>query len=68
MPARRWAAAIISLLLLNSMLQSQSLAEIASKERERRAALKGKPAVVVTNAELGMVKPDEILVQVSARP
>ena len=56
MPARRWAAAIISLLLLNSLLQSQSLAEIARKERERRAALKGKPAVVVTNAELGKVK------------
>ncbi|OGD21785.1 MAG: hypothetical protein A2W03_11550 [Candidatus Aminicenantes bacterium RBG_16_63_16] len=42
--------------LLSSTLLSQSLAEIARKERERRATLQGKKAVVVTNAELAKVK------------
>ena len=56
MPAKRWGVVTAALLLLSSMLLSQSLAEIAQKERERRASLKGKPAVVVTNAELGKVK------------
>jgi len=39
-------------LLLVSFLQSQSLAELAKKEKERRAALKGKSATVITSADL----------------
>ncbi len=35
---------------------SQTLAEIARKERERRESLKGKKAVVVTNADLAKLK------------
>jgi hypothetical protein len=46
MPAKKWAVVTVAPLLLSSMLLSQSLAEIAQKERERRASLKGKPAVV----------------------
>ena len=56
MPARRWAALVVASLFLSSTLLSQSLAEIARKERERRATLQGKKAVVVTNAELAKVK------------
>jgi hypothetical protein len=56
MPAKRWAAVTVVSLLLSSILLSQSLTEIAQKERERRAALKGKKVVVVTNAELEKVK------------
>jgi len=41
---------------LGSIVFSQTLAEIAQKERERRAGLKGKRAVVVTNAELAKMK------------
>jgi hypothetical protein len=43
-------------LLLVSFLQSQSLAELAKKEKERRAALKGKGAAVTTSADLAKVK------------
>jgi len=41
---------------LSSLLFSQTLAEIAQKERERRASLKGKKVVVVTNADLAKIK------------
>jgi hypothetical protein len=43
-------------LVLASFLQSQSLAELAKKEKERRAALKGKGATVTTSADLAKVK------------
>lgn len=43
-------------LLLSSILLSQSIVEVAKKERERRARLKGLNAVVVTNADLGKVR------------
>ena len=43
-------------LFLASFLQSQSLAELAKKEKERRAALKGKGATVTTSADLAKVK------------
>lgn len=43
-------------LLLASFLQSQSLGELAKKEKERRAALKGKKTVVITDASLAKVK------------
>ncbi len=39
-------------LFLASFLCAQSLAELAQKEKERRAALKGKTAQVVTNSDL----------------
>ena len=44
--------AIFSFLLLVSLLSSQSLVELAKKEKERRAKLKGKKVTVVTNADL----------------
>lgn len=42
-------------LLLVSFLQSQSLTDLAKKEKERRAALKGK-ATTITTADLAKVK------------
>ncbi len=42
-------------LLLVSFLQSQSLADLAKKERERRAALKGR-STTITTADLAKVK------------
>lgn len=50
------AAAFLLPLFLASLCFSQSLAEIARQERERREALKGKKAVVVTNADLAKMK------------
>ena len=56
MSAKRRVAAAAVVILLGSFTVSfalpQSLAEIAQKEKERRAAHKGKKAVVVTNADL----------------
>jgi len=43
---------IFCFLLFVSFLFSQSLVELAKKEKERRAKLKGKKAIVVTNADL----------------
>jgi len=43
-------------LLLTSFLFSQSLAELAKKEKERREKLKGKKEAVITNAELKKTK------------
>lgn len=43
-------------LFLSSILFSQSITEVAKKERERRARLKGLKAVVVTNADLGKIR------------
>jgi hypothetical protein len=43
-------------LILSSLLFSQSLTEVAKKEKERREKLKGKKAVVITNSDLGKVK------------
>jgi hypothetical protein len=54
-PKKRLATALM-ILVLGSFLFPQSLAEIAQKERERRAALKGKKAAVVTNATLAKLK------------
>lgn len=51
---------LVTCLLLLSMGGSfgfsQTLAEIAKKERERRESLKGKKGVVVTNADLAKLK------------
>lgn len=56
MPAKRLAVLVLTPLLLSSFLLSQSLAEIAQKERERRASLKGKKVVVITNTDLARLK------------
>jgi len=45
-----------SLMLLVSFLCSQSVVELAKKEKERRAKIKGKKAVVVTNTDLRNLK------------
>jgi len=41
---------------MSSLVFPQTLAEIAQKERARRAALKGKKAAVITNADLARLK------------
>jgi len=48
-------AAFFLPLLLTSFLQSQSLVELAKKEKERRAAIKGK-ATTITTEDLAKVK------------
>jgi len=52
---KKLLAAFFLPLLLASFLQSQSLAELAKKEKERRAALKGR-ATTVTTADIAKVK------------
>jgi len=48
--------AALSFLFLTSILFSQSLTDLAKRERERRANLKPKKKVVVTNADLSKMK------------
>jgi hypothetical protein len=48
-----------SLMLFVSFLCSQSVVELAKNEKERRAKLKGKAAVTVTNADLWNLKRKE---------
>jgi hypothetical protein len=67
MSAKRAISLLCLPVLLSSFLFSQSLAEIAKKERERRASLKGKKAVVVTNADLAKLKKKPAL-EVPAAP
>jgi hypothetical protein len=56
MGKKKFLVSLFLPLLLVSFLQSQSLAELAKKEKERRAALKGKGATVTTSADLAKVK------------
>lgn len=56
MSAKRLFVLAILISTLSSFLFPQTLAEIAKKERERRAALKGKRVAVVTNADLAKLK------------
>jgi len=56
MGKKKFLVSLFLPLLLASFLQSQSLAELAKKEKERRAALKGKGATVTTSADLAKVK------------
>ncbi|MGD9344343.1 MAG: hypothetical protein PVH84_00665 [Candidatus Aminicenantes bacterium] len=49
---------ILILLTSSSLLLSQSLVEVAKKEKERRAKLKGKSGKVVTNEDLERIKKD----------
>jgi len=55
MSKKKILASLFLPLLLASFLQSQSLADLAKKEKERRAALKGK-ATTVTSAEVAKVR------------
>jgi hypothetical protein len=55
MSKKKILASLFLPLLLASFLQSQSLADLAKKEKERRAALKGK-ATMVTSADVAKVK------------
>jgi hypothetical protein len=68
MSARRLIALAFLAALLSSLLFPQSLAEIAQKERERRAALKGKKGAVVTNATLAKLKKKPALETPAAPP
>ncbi len=55
MGTKKLLATLVLPLLLVSFLQAQSLAELAKKEKERRAALKGK-ATTITTADIAKVK------------
>jgi hypothetical protein len=56
---KKFTSIAFSLMLLANFLCSQSVVELAKKEKERRAKLKGKAAVVVTNADLWNLKKQE---------
>jgi hypothetical protein len=56
MSYKRNLALVVLPLAFVSFLFSQSVTDLAKKEKERRAAMKGKPAVVVTNADLARTK------------
>jgi hypothetical protein len=56
MSRTRWLAVFFLPLLLVSFLHAQSVVELAKKEKERRAALKGKAAAVITSADIAKVK------------
>jgi hypothetical protein len=62
MRAKKNLVFVLLPLFLGSFLYSQTLAEIAQKERERRENLKGKKAKVVTNADLAKLKKKPALV------
>ena len=56
----RFKAAVIFFTLVYGLtvgLSGQSLAELAKKEKERRAKLKGKSTKVITNADLKKIEP-----------
>ena len=55
MSKKKTLASLFLPLLLATFLQSQSLADLAKKEKERRAALKGK-ATMVTSADVAKVR------------
>lgn len=52
----RQLAFVVLPFVLASFLLPQSVTDLAKKEKERRAAVKGKPTSVVTNADLAKVK------------
>jgi len=55
MSLKKFIVGISLSLFFTSFLFSQSLAELAKKEKERREKLKGKETTVVTNADLGQL-------------
>jgi len=52
MTLKRFLTPFLLVLLMTALLYPQSLVELAKKEKERRAKLKGKPSIVLTNADL----------------
>jgi hypothetical protein len=56
MGAKKFWTVVFFPLVLTSLVWSQSLTEIAKKERERREVLKEKKSLAVTNADLAKVK------------
>ncbi|MCP2520201.1 hypothetical protein NLC82_02985 [Candidatus Aminicenantes bacterium AC-335-A11] len=59
---RKLLILFFSSLLLNSLVLSQDLVEVAKKEKERRARLKGKKAIVVTNHNLHKFRGREAII------
>ena len=53
---KKSAISAFAILLCLSFIYSQSLVEVAKKEKERRAKLKGKKSIVVTNEVLEKMK------------
>jgi len=52
---KRLVPVILSLLVV-SFLSAQSVTDLSKKEKARRAGVKGKPATVITNADLAKLK------------
>ena len=67
MMTKKILAVLFLPLLMASFLSAQSLAELSKKEKERRAALKGK-GTVVTNDDLGKVKKKPAVIITQAEP
>jgi hypothetical protein len=53
---KKLLAFVVLPFVLSSFIFSQSVTELSKKEKERRAAVKGKPTSVITNADLAKVK------------
>jgi hypothetical protein len=51
----------LAIFLSSSLLLSQSLVDLAKKEKERRESLTGKSSIIVTNDDLKMVRRDEAI-------
>jgi len=56
MMGKKILSTVFILLVCSSLILSQSLVEVAKKEKERRAKLKGKSGKVITNDDLNTVK------------
>lgn len=56
MGINRFITVFFLTILFTSFLSSQSLVELANKEKERRANLKGKKSIVITNADLKKIR------------
>jgi len=67
MMTKKILAVLFLPLLMVSFLSAQSLAELSKKEKERRAAFKGK-GTVVTNDDLGKVKKKPAIIITQAEP
>lgn len=53
--SKNWTFALLPFFLV-CFLHSQSVTDLAKKEKERRASLKGKSTAVITNADLAKLK------------
>ena len=59
---KKAAIGVFLCVFLANLAGAQSVAELARAQKARRAALKGKPAVVITNKDLAKVKRTPALV------